>query len=72
MAGNHRLTTATNADSRAPAAARTVRVQVTPAHAGGFHFEHHFTRTRCWVWELSQFQAAVAEKHYATHIFPLL
>jgi hypothetical protein len=55
MSGNHRLTTAANADSRAASSCGTVRVQVTATHAGGFDLKHHLTRPRCWVWELPQF-----------------
>jgi len=54
MSSNHWLTTATNANGRAPSSGGTIRMQVTPAHAGGFHFEHHLAWPRRWLWELPQ------------------
>src|SRR5712692_6108127 len=66
MPSNDGLRTATNADGGGPPFG-TVRVQITPAHAGGFDGEHDLARPRCWVRKLSQFQASIPKEYHAAH-----
>jgi hypothetical protein len=71
MPGDNWLSTATNADGRG-ATFGPVRVQIAPAHARSFDFEHHLARAGSGIRKLSQFQLPLTKKHHAAHSFPLL